>query len=395
MGSPFHVATSVTTEVGHVDTVERLCAPLRDKFGQRPIDLCLMFVSAHFEERLPGIAEGVAEALGPRSFIGATTETAIAGATEYESQPAVVLWAAHLPGGTPRSFHLGHADMLEIKTPDGIRDYLGLSDSSINGFILLGDPFSIDPGALLRLLAAGFPGTVAIGGMASAGAEPRQNLLVFDGITLREGMCGVALTGRTRIDPVVSQGARPVGDPMVVTRGEGQVILELGGRRPVDVVHEIVTRGPKRDAALVMDSRIAIGRVVNEQQASFAQGDFLIRNVLGFNQSNGAMVINDLVRVGQTVQIHVHDAAAARHDLKQRLDTARTADASGALVFSCNGRGTRLFDSRSEDARAVSAHVPPECVAGMSCAGELGPVGGRNFVHGYTASVGLIRAADA
>lgn len=394
MGSPFHVATAIVTEVAHADSAERLQDQIRAVLGHRPIDLCLLFASAHFEVEVPKLAEQIAERLAPRAFIGAGTEAAICGASEYESQPAVVLWAAHLPGGTPRSFHLGQADLLELEAPGAISDYLGTPDTAVNGFILLGDPFSIDPNAALRVLGSGYPGRPAIGGMASAAARPKQNALIFDGMTLREGLCGVALAGRTQIEPVVSQGARPIGEHMIVTRADGQVILELGGRRPVDVVHEVVTRGPKRDAALVMEARLAIGRVVNEQQRSFGQGDFLIRNVLGFDQTNGAMVINDSVRVGQTVQLHVHDASAARHDLQRRLDAARTADAAGALIFACNGRGVRLFENRSEDARAVAARVPPEGVAGMFCAGEFGPVGGQNFIHAYTASVGLVRPTD-
>ncbi|MBA3303569.1 MAG: FIST C-terminal domain-containing protein, partial [Acidimicrobiia bacterium] len=114
-----------------------------------------------------------------------------------------------------------------------------------------------------------------------------------------------------------------------------------------------------------------------------------IRNVLGAERGpEGGLVVGDDVEVGATVQLQVRDAASADADLRSLLAPC---DADGALLFTCNGRGTHLFGEPDHDAAAVADVLADPPLAGMSCAGEVGPVGTRSFLHGFTASMLLFR----
>jgi small ligand-binding sensory domain FIST len=202
---------------------------------------------------------------------------------------------------------------------------------------------------------------------------------------------GVLLQGAVGLRSIVSQGCRPVGRPFVITRAAENVIQELGGRPALERLQQLWQELTPEERELFQQAP-HLGLVMNEYQGEFRRGDFLVRNVLGFDRSSGALVITDRVRVGQTVQFHVRDAGAADEDLRAllRLDAgAHERRPAGALVFSCNGRGTRLFPEPDHDARAVRAEAGAVPLAGFFAQGELGPVGGQNFLHGFTASVAL------
>jgi small ligand-binding sensory domain FIST len=219
--------------------------------------------------------------------------------------------------------------------------------------------------------------------------------MVFEGQPLRQGLCGVALRGDVEVDTIVSQGCRPIGHHLVITEGERNVIRELGGKPPLAVVIETLRGCSTRDIELARTGGLLVGRVIDERQPKFSRGDFLIRNAIGFEQESGAMVINDLIRPGQTIQFQVRDSESADDDLVSLLGARPRGAVAGALLFTCNGRGSRLFADRHHDARAVAQACGGRPVAGLFCAGEIGPIGRRNFLHGHTASVGFFRPAKA
>jgi small ligand-binding sensory domain FIST len=197
-----------------------------------------------------------------------------------------------------------------------------------------------------------------------------------------------------RVRPVVSQGCRPIGAPLVITRAEANVIHDLGGRPALERLREIYGTLDPADRELVRSS-LHVGRVASEYQAAFRAGDFLVRNVVGADPESGVIAIGDLVRTGQTVQFHVRDAASAHDDLERLLAAARAAGSrpAGALVFTCNGRGTRLFPTPDHDARCVQDVLGPLPAAGFFAQGEIGPIGRLNCLHGFTASVALFESA--
>ncbi len=184
---------------------------------------------------------------------------------------------------------------------------------------------------------------------------------------------------------MVSQGCRPIGKPFVVTRAQRNFVEELGGEPALGRLRELAERATDAERELLQRG-LHVGLVVDEHKAEFGRGDFLVRNVLGADRETGAIAVGDQVGVGQTVQFHVRDAEAADEDLRELL---RGVDARGALLFTCNGRGRHLFGTPDHDAGVVAQLLGPIPAAGAFCAGEIGPVGGRNFLHGFTASLAL------
>jgi small ligand-binding sensory domain FIST len=226
--------------------------------------------------------------------------------------------------------------------------------------------------------------------MASGSQVPRGNQLILDGETFPDGAVAMLLKGGVRVRTVVSQGCRPIGRTMIVTKAENNVIRELGRRPALDTLREMFHELSEDEQRRMQDG-LHIGRVINEYQGSFQRGDFLVRNVMGADDS-GAIQITDLIRVGQTVQFQVRDARSADEDLRAHLlhardQTSRSAPPLGALLFTCNGRGTRLFDQPDHDVSLIHEVLGPIPVAGFFAMGEIGPVGGQNFVHGFTASI--------
>jgi len=364
------------------------------ELGGRPADLCFLFASAHFEDELEAIAAALYDRLSPRAFIGTTGESVICDSIEYEQRPGIAAWAAHLPDVRLAAFHLSQDDLERLEEPAAWHEHLGVGPEQQPHFVLLSDPFSFNLLDLLERLDEAYPGRPAIGGVASAGEEPGQNIMVFEGQPLRHGLCGVALCGNIQIDTVVSQGCRPIGRHLVITEAEQNVIRQLGGKPPLAVVIETLRRCSTRDIELARTGGLLVGRVIDEHQPRFARGDFLIRNPIGFEQESGAMVINDLVRTGQTIQFHVRDSASADDDLVSLLGAKSRRMAAGALLFACTSRGSRLFADRHHDARAVAQSCDGRPVAGLFSAGEIGPIGRRNFLHGHAASVGFFHPRD-
>lgn len=387
-------ACSLDVDPG-ADLPNALADSIRGQLDGRRVDLLVAFASAHFEDELPDAVAALHERLSPRAFIGCSAEAVISRDRELESQPGLSVWAASLPRTQVCAFHLSEEDVQRLSRPGDWHDQLGVDAAEEPHFLVLADPFSVNILTALERLGQAFPGRPAVGGIASAGEAPRQNLMVFDGQVLRHGMSAVALWGGVRMEAVVSQGCRPIGRHVVITKADENVIYQLGGKPPLNVVQELLAACSGRDQQLAQRRGLLVGRVINERQGTFATGDFLIRNPLGFDANTGAMAVSDLVRAGQTIQFHVRDSVSAGEELAAMLAAAPCNDAAGALLFSCNGRGTRLFSDRHHDARAVHISTGGKPLAGFFCAGEIGPVGDRNFLHGHTASIALFRAAPS
>jgi small ligand-binding sensory domain FIST len=393
--STVKIATALTRTVNADDTSKVLADRVRSQLGDAAVDLAFIFASAHYEDELQRLALELHERLPARAFVGVTAEGVIHSDQEYESQPALAVWAANLPDVEVRSFHLAEPDLERLQDPEPFRDHLGVPADANANFILLGDPFSFSatPGLLTLLdqLNHVYPGRPVLGGMASAAEEPGQNLLIFDGHTLRHGMVGVGLWGKIDLEMVVSQGCRPIGRHLVVTRADGNVIHELSGKPPLEVVKQLLVNAPARDRQLLQRRGLLVGYAINEYQKDFVQGDFLIRLPIAFDPESGAMAINDLIRTGQTVQFQVRDDNSATSDLDQVLSRERDRPAAGALLFTCSSRGTRLFKHRSHDARMIYDACGELPMAGFFAAGEIGPVGQKSFLNGQTASIGFFR----
>lgn len=359
------------------DAVGEVLGSLVEQQGVDP-DLAVVFASASHAEFLGEITAAIRTVLRPATLIGASAAAVIGGAHEAEEVPALSVWAAWTRPVRPVRLHTRRVDEASMAI-EGMPADLDEGDT----LLLLADPYSFPADGLVAQLADVRPDVNVVGGLASAGTGPGGNALVLDGEVLRDGAVGVVIGRDQLVGPVVSQGCRPVGEPMVVTGSDRNFLLELAGKPALERLTDLTTELPPDERAL-LSRGVHLGVVIDEAKDHFGRGDFLVRSVLGADRAKGVLAVGDQVPVGTTVQFHVRDAASADDDLHQLLTGVR---GDGALVFTCNGRGAGLFGSPHHDAEAVVDHLGTRAVAGMFCAGELGPVGGRSFLHGFTASV--------
>ncbi|MCE2524999.1 MAG: FIST C-terminal domain-containing protein [Acidimicrobiia bacterium] len=352
---------------------------LGGSFGGESPALVVFFATAAHLGAMDTLAAVLAERLAPAILLGASAVSVIAGSRELEEVPAVVAWGAGAAEAAPVRF--GPA----LGSDHSPIEDLPAGDDRPRTLLLLSDPFSFPADRLLQEIDATGAEVRAVGGLASAASSPGGNRLVLDGETFDDGAVGLLLASAAEVATVVSQGCRPIGRPYVVTRGERNLIHELGGRPALERLQEIVGGLSDAERALVQRG-LHIGIVVNEHKLDFDRGDFLVRGVLGIERESRGLAVGDLVETGTSVQFHVRDAATAGEDLHRSMSGRR---AEGALLFTCNGRGHRLFGVADHDASVVSGAIAPAPVAGMFCAGEIGPVGRRSYLHGFTASVAL------
>jgi small ligand-binding sensory domain FIST len=346
-----------------------------DATGPAP-DLAVLAVSGSHRHALDDLVAACGRLLAPGTLVGAAASGVLAGGEEVEDAPAVCLWAGRTGPVTP----------LRLETLPGRPPIVAGLPPAVPPaatVMVVADPFSFDVDALVTTLAAVAPGARLVGGLASAGARPGENRLVLDDRVHHNGAVGVVLPPSVGVRCVVSQGCRPIGSPWVVTAAEGPFVLELGGRPALERVTETLSRLSLDDRQLAARG-LHLGVVARERGVEeFGPGDFLIRAVLGAEPRRQALAVGDTVEVGQVVQLQVRDARSADEDLRRAVAGL---SGSSALVFTCNGRGSHLFGTPGHDASVVSGALAAP-VAGMACAGELGPVGDRNAVHGFTASV--------
>lgn len=352
--------------------------------------LGLLFASPEFVGSADALVRAVVEVTGPVPLIGCVAEAVVGGAREVESGPAVSLWLAAETGPVDTFA------MEFVQTPSGgIIGGHRFEPGRPGVHLMICDPFTFPADDLLTHLNEHVAGAAVIGGLASGGLAQGQSRLFRDGRVLPRGAVGAYLP-EAEVHTLVSQGCRPIGDPYTITAAQGHVISELGGSPPLTRLRDLATALPARDRQLLARG-LHVGIVMNEYQDQRRQGDFLIRSVVGADEESGAIAVGDEVQVGQTLQFQVRDAQSADADLRRTLEQEVTAlggrPAAGALLFTCNGRGSRLFSEPDHDARLLAQTLGQIPVAGFFCAGELGPVAGRSYLHGFTASIALFPGA--
>ena len=351
-------------------------------------DLCLVFAGAPHLGRGKWILSAVHDHLDPTHLIGCGAGGVVAPGREIEEGPAAVVWAASMPGARIATHHFETQ-----RRADGF-DLVGLPDPSSLGdaMVVLADPYSFATEALLAQVEATHPGMPLLGGLASAAAAGSASLFQ-DGDVLDGGAVGCSVSG-IPVLPCVSQGAAPVGPEMTITAADGNTIAELASKPAVQRLRGALAELEPREQQLAA-SGLMLGIVIDENKPEYGRGDFLVRPILGADSESGSLVIGERVRVGQTVRMQVRDGASADEDLREALRAQAvalgTGRAAGALVFTCNGRGSHMFDVPDHDATAIEDALGAPA-GGFFCAGEIGPVGGRNFLHGFTATMAVFPA---
>ncbi len=368
------------------DATHQALVPLE---GEAP-DLLCVFVCADDPDDVARVADVALEESAAGVLLGCTAGGVIGASRAVEMAPSVSVWAAQLPGVSLSGFRLD-----TIRTADSIA-VVGLPDIEVDAevAVLLADPYTFPADGFVEKSNELLPGLPIVGGLATGLGGADSTRLILDGEVYDQGAVGVVVNGAFGGDiaarALVSQGCRPIGPTLAVTKAVDNVLLELAGVPALTKLEQILEDLPPVDQLLVQQG-LHIGITIDEYGDHQERGDFLVRQVIGADSVNDAIVIGDVVEVGQTVRFHVRDAHAAEEDLRQMLAVFRERAGldlvEGALLFSCNGRGANLFPTADHDVLAVQEGLKTRGVAGFFAAGEIGPAGGRNHVHGFTASI--------
>ncbi len=373
------VAAAAYLEDALEEALESLAEDLR---GAAP-HLLVAFTHGDYADHLSRLIRGVYERYPETTLIGCSAGGVIGGGIEIEDQPALSLTAAVLPGVEVQPFHLDG-------TPEAWRERIGVSNERAPAFLLFPDPVTCPVEDTVCWLDTVYPGLPKAGGLASGGHPPGTTALLIGDRVVRSGVVGVALRGNIEVDTIVAQGCRPIGTPMFVTRAEDEVILELDGQPALQALEALYTQLPAADQELLRRS-LSLGLVADRTKQSYGRGDFLVRDILGADPALGALAINAEVEDKQVVQFHLRDAATSTADLAGMLDSYVGPPPSGALLFSCLGRGQGLYGRPNHDSDAFRRRFGEVALGGFFCNGEIGPVGARTFVHGYTSAFALFR----
>ena len=385
-------ASALSRKTDTEAAVRDLGDAVRLQMGSGTIHLAFVFFSPHHSQKAELIARMIKEELSIEVCLGCSGEGVIADAEEIETAPALTLWVGCLPHVRLTPLRLAFSQIHDQIQMPGWPD----TTAEPSTFILLADPFTTPVHDVLSVMTERYPNGRAVGGLAGGGRGPGDNYLLKNGEVFDSGVVGVQLSGPIEIRTVISQGCCPIGERYVVTRAEQNMVFELGGKPALNRLQEVfeTLEGDGRRNA---HRALHIGIAIDEHRSRFERGDFLVRNLVGADQQAGAIAIGDVVQEGQTVQFQLRDAKSASDDLHVLLAADRSKHQNpplGALLFSCCGRGEGLFGHTHHDSRVVQERLGPIPVAGFFAQGEIGPVAGKNFLHGYTASVALFSRPD-
>jgi len=378
-------ASRVSVGPGLEAAVEETTAGLVEALGGEHPDLVFAFASPLLGRDLSELPSRVLAALPGSRLLGCSGGGVVGDGRELEGSEALSLTGAVLPGVDITTFHLG-------PDPDHWPAAVAIDPDDRVEFVVLPEPFSCDTQVVLRWFDLAYTKSVKVGGVASGASSPGGNTLFVDDLAYTSGVAGVGLRGNIALDSVVAQGCRPIGSPLFVTKCQRNVIHELDGHPAVEVIQQLYGSLPQRDQELFRSS-LFLGMVMRDQLQSYRQGDFLIRNLTGIEPDRGSLVVSSLVQDRQVVQFHLRDAETSAEDLDAMLRQQHSGGTAphGALLFSCLGRGAGLYGKPDHDCNVFREHFGPVPLGGLFCSGEIGPVHGVTYMHGYTSSFALFR----
>ncbi|MBO0779651.1 MAG: FIST C-terminal domain-containing protein [Ktedonobacteraceae bacterium] len=364
-----------------------------------PVDLIVLFASGAYADYFPAIIRTVRHEMGSPVLIGCSSYGVIGSGVELEDVPALSLLALSLPGASLHAARFTQEMLEQCPQPSQWRDYTKLPLDDINAWLIFADPFRLDCEELIDELAAAYPGVPMLGGLASGDLSEQRTYVFLNDEVYGDGGVGLAIGGDYTLLPLVSQGCEPIGKPWIITDAHPDgLILAISNRPAYDVLLDTIdalTPGEQRRAW----RNLLIGLAANEYYETFTRGCFLIRTLLGVERGTRGLVVSATPRIGQTIQFQVRDPAAADLDFKEILRRVHNQLGEehrpvAGVLCSCNGRGIGMFGVPSHDAKLIARELGPLPLTGLFCNGEIGPVGKRPFLHGFTASLALLMQRD-
>src|SRR5579872_1775853 len=365
---------------------------LRGQLRAPRVSLGLVFMSPRFFPHARQVLEILRVHGQVPLLAGCSSGSLIAGAEEVEENAGLALALYSLPGAELKAVHFTQEGVEKAESPGHWQRATGVSAGQTNGWLVFADPFHLDSEDWLRSWNEAYAPLPVLGGLASGDYSAQQTQIYLNGEVFEEGGVAVSIGGGVKLLGVISQGCTPIGETWTLTKVERNLIQEIGNRPAYEVLAETFNNLSAEEQK-TSRGNLFVGLVINEYLEDFHRGDFLVRNQIGADPHSGILAVGAVPRPGQTMQFQRRDAAAATEDMLALLGRAREQLAGltvyGGCLCSCNGRGRHLFGSPSHDAQMIQRRLGPFGLAGFFCNGEIGPVGDRNFLHGYTASLAL------
>ena len=388
-------SSALSTQTQPAVAVGVAIAAIRDQLGDTPVDLILIFACGHDVDAWEVFLSHLRAEYPEANLLGCSGGGVVGGGQEVEGEMSLSLMAGVLPDAAVVGFHHTGEEGLSVdELAQWWSETLGLEPEHQPSFMVLLDPFSCEPGRLMASLDVAFPGQVKVGGLASGGDGPGDNILVLNDQIVTSGAVGVAMFGDIELLPVVAQGCRPVGQPFVVTDAEKNLVRSLSGEPALQQLEAMFSDLDEADQALFRGLPM-VGIGMEKGRERYRQGDFLIRHLMGMDRQSEILAIGALVEEGQVVQFHVRDAESSRKDLEdvlaQHARTHAVDQTEGTVMFSCLGRGRRFFGEPDHDSGMATRYLGGVAIGGLFCSGEIGPVNGQTWLHGYTTVLGIIR----
>ena len=372
--------------------LQRWAEDLHGQLTAGPVSLGLVFMTPKFFPQAKQVLEVLRVHARIPLLLGCSSGGLIAGTKEIEEDAGIALGLYSLPGANLKGFHFTQEQVEEASGPGYWHMETGVNNEETSGWLTFVDPYHIDSEGWLRSWSEAYTPAPVLGGLASGDFNDRVTQVYLNGEVFEEGGVALSVGGDVRLTSVLSQGCTPIGDTWTLTRVNQNVIQQIGNRPAYKVLEETVRNLSTADQKKAQGN-LLIGLVVNEYLEDFHRGDFLIRNLLGADPKSGAIAIGAMPRLGQTIQFQRRDADAANEDMVELLERAERSLGGkpiyGGCLCSCNGRGQGLFSQPNHDAVTVQEHLGPMGLAGFFCNGEIGPIGEKNFLHGFTASLAL------
>ena len=385
-------ATVAVTEDRFDRAMKAAIAELDHQLDGRAPDMVLAFVSPHHRAVWDAVPRMLGDAFSGAVCAGCSAAGVVGGGREIENASAIALVGAILPGARVAGFRVAAGDEPDDQVDAGRwAARLPVSSGAVPTVLLLPDPFTCEAERLVDVIDRGLDGATVIGGLASGARQAGTNMVFDRDDAYGSGAVGILIEGGHRLDTLVAQGCRPVGNPMFVTGCERHLITELDGRRPTEILHELFESLDERDQELLRYS-LFLGVVMHPEGVRYGHGDFLIRNLAGIDATTGSLRVAATIETGHVVQFHLRDGETSTQDLRSHLDRLRdhhTSSITGGLMFSCLGRGLNLYGKPDHDSKLIRDALGDFSIGGFFCNGEIGPVQGRTFVHGYTSALAL------
>tara|TARA_Y100001936_G_scaffold229029_1_gene250766 strand:- start:16429 stop:17619 length:1191 start_codon:yes stop_codon:yes gene_type:complete len=387
---------SAVSDISDYDkAISEISLDIKQKLNGKKADLVILFVSSHHSINYEKIASLFSEKINTKCIIGCSAAGVIGNGHEVERRAGIAACAAYLPNVEITPFHIQQNKLPnEDANPNEWFNITGLRSDNCKAMMILPDPFTIRSDNLLAGLDYAFPETTKIGALASGGGQPGSNALFINNKSYTYGAVGVGFSGDLSVETIVAQGCRPIGEPMIVTDADINVINKIGDKTPLEILGEIFEKSSIREKRLIRRS-LQIG-IIMDRFSSVNDEEFLIRNILGADEEDGSIAIGEMINEGQIIQFYIRDAKTADEDLKIILekyaDKFEGNKLESALLFSCLGRGQYLYGAPNHDTNLFTNIVGDIPITGFFSNGEIGSIGDQTFLHGYTSSFALFKS---